>query len=119
MSNAGEAGLVPTGVMSKLNVPKPPTVVLLTTSVGEIAVLVMSHWYWAPATPTNWKPAVPAQRRGAASASRRLPDLARERAERVAGHRAVLDERVGLALDQVGPARRGVDRNRRPARRHR
>ena len=46
------------GVTSKLNVPKPPTVVLLTTSVGEIAVLVMSHWYWAPATPTNWKPAV-------------------------------------------------------------
>src|SRR5687768_18157993 len=44
--------------MSKLNVPKPPIVVLLTTSVGEIAVFVMSHWYWAPATPTNWKPAV-------------------------------------------------------------
>ena len=41
VSNAGEAGLAPTGVTSKLNVPKPPTVVLLTTSVGEIAVLVM------------------------------------------------------------------------------
>ena len=31
---AGEAGLAPTGVTSKLKVPTPPTVVFLTTSVG-------------------------------------------------------------------------------------